>query len=321
MELFDFVAVDFETATHRYNSACSIGIAAVKGGEIVETFYTLLQPPDLEFETDTIQIHGITPDKVKDAPTLDAVWLNIQKFFGPHLVVAHNARFDMMVLKHSLDWFSPDDFHYVDSMSIAKSFVPGSKSLKNCVCHFGIEMGCHHNALDDAIACANVVRCCLNSSDANNIGQLCFSQPNIKIHQFSELSNSDQKFTIRKKSSAPVRKHSSSIRLADITPSTSSFCHTHPLYQKNIVFTGELSMDRIVAMQMAVDVGAVVKSSVSGKTDYLVVGTQDPTLVGENGMSTKEEKAHALNQAGKANIHIIREHEFINKVSSCAQER
>lgn len=80
------------------------------------------------------------------------------------------------------------------------------------------------------------------------------------------------------------------------------------------MFTGELSIDRAAAMQMAVDVGAVVKSGVSGKTDYLVVGTQDLALVGADGMSSKEEKAYALNQAGKAHIQIIREQEFIDLV-------
>ena len=314
MELFDFVAVDFETATRQYNSACSIGIAAVKDGEVVENFYSLIQPPNLEFEPDNIQIHGITPEMVKNAPTFDDVWRNIQKFFGPHLVIAHNARFDMLVLKHSLGWFRPEDFHYVDSVSIAKDFVPGSKSLAHCVQHFGIEMGCHHNALDDALACANVVQCCLNASDAKNIGQLCFSQPNIKIRLFSELSDSEREFNTRKKSATPVWKRASAVRPADITPCTDSFCCTHPLYQKNIVFTGELSIDRAVAMQMAVDVGAVVKSGVSGKTDYLVVGTQDLALVGADGMSSKEEKAYALNQTGKAHIKIIREQEFIDLV-------
>jgi DNA polymerase III subunit epsilon len=314
MNLYDFVALDFETATHRYNSACSIGIAAVKGGEIIDTFYSLLQPPGMEFEKDTIRIHGITPDMVKDAPTLDQIWLDISKFFGPHLVVAHNARFDMMVLKNSLEWFRADDFHYVDSMSIAKQFVPGSKSLENCAHHFQIDMGCHHNALDDAIVCAKILQNCLKESSAENIGQLCFSQSNVKIHQFSELSDSKSESYSRRKASATAWTRIPVVKASDITPRSESFCCDHPLYQKSIVFTGELSIDRAAAMQMAVDVGGIVKSSVSRKTDYLVVGTQDLTLVGEDGMSSKEEKAYALNQAGKAHIQIICEQDFISLV-------
>lgn len=67
-------------------------------------------------------------------------------------------------------------------------------------------------------------------------------------------------------------------------------------------------------MQMAVDAGAILKNTVSSKTGYLVVGKQDVAIVGMDGMSTKEEKAHALNEAGKANIQIISESEFLELV-------
>ena len=77
------------------------------------------------------------------------------------------------------------------------------------------------------------------------------------------------------------------------------------------MFTGELHISRAEAMQLAVDVGAKVTSSVSKKTDYVVVGKQDLALVGEDGMSTKEERAHALNSEGVANIQIIGEAEFL----------
>ena len=51
-------------------------------------------------------------------------------------------------------------------------------------------------------------------------------------------------------------------------------------------------------------------TAVSKKTDYLICGKQDKALVGEDGLSSKQEKALALNAAG-ANIHIIKESEFI----------
>lgn len=67
-------------------------------------------------------------------------------------------------------------------------------------------------------------------------------------------------------------------------------------------------------MQMAVDAGAVLKTSVSSKTGYLVVGEQDITIVGMDGMSTKEKTARSLNESGKANIQIISENEFLELV-------
>ena len=85
----------------------------------------------------------------------------------------------------------------------------------------------------------------------------------------------------------------------------------HPFFMKNIVFTGDMHMSRQEAAQLATDVGGIVKTSVSSKTHYLVVGKQDLALVGQDGMSTKEEKAQALNQSGKAHIKVISEHEFL----------
>lgn len=40
----DFVAIDFETANGRRSSVCSVGIVIVRGGEIVDKFYSLIQP-------------------------------------------------------------------------------------------------------------------------------------------------------------------------------------------------------------------------------------------------------------------------------------
>lgn len=40
----DFVAIDFETANGRRSSVCSVGIVVVRGGEIVDKFYSLIQP-------------------------------------------------------------------------------------------------------------------------------------------------------------------------------------------------------------------------------------------------------------------------------------
>ena len=59
--MFDYVAIDFETATHYMGSACSIGIAAVEGAEIVDTFYSLIRPTGNSFDNDNIAIHNIRP--------------------------------------------------------------------------------------------------------------------------------------------------------------------------------------------------------------------------------------------------------------------
>ena len=44
-----FVAIDFETANHSRDSACSIGIAIAEGGRIVALERRLIRPPTNEF--------------------------------------------------------------------------------------------------------------------------------------------------------------------------------------------------------------------------------------------------------------------------------
>lgn len=71
-------------------------------------------------------------------------------------------------------------------------------------------------------------------------------------------------------------------------------------------------MSRTEAMQAVFKLGASVKSSVSRKTDYLVVGKQDMLLVGSDGISSKEKKAVELNETGTAHIEIINEEQFLS---------
>lgn len=40
----DFAAIDFETANNERSSVCSVGIVIVRNGEIVDSFYSLIQP-------------------------------------------------------------------------------------------------------------------------------------------------------------------------------------------------------------------------------------------------------------------------------------
>ena len=47
---------------------------------------------------------------------------------------------------------------------------------------------------------------------------------------------------------------------------------------------------------------------------YDVVSAQDKALVGEDGLSTKEEYAYKLNNEGKANVTFLNEEQFLQLV-------
>lgn len=312
--MYDFVAIDFETASSDLSSACAVGITAIKNFEIVDNFYSLIQPPRNYFDHINISIHGITPEMTTDAPTLTNLWPQISHFFDEHIpVVAHNARFDMSVLRLSTDSNIPD-FIYVDSISIVSLFCEGHKDLTSCAKAMGVypEGATHHNALSDAVLCAKIAARGIDELECKTMWEFLVKYPYVKHEVFSELR--PQKM-LKKKGVTRFQR----IDINSITPTVDTIDEASPLYGKTIVFTGVLSMERTAAMQLAVNAGANIKSSVSSKTDYLVVGSQDKSLVGDDGMSSKEEKAHALNEAGKANVVFLTEQEFLHLTNAEVQ--
>ncbi len=311
--ILDFVVIDFETANKNYNSACSIGLAAVKDNIIVDEKYFLIHPPVLDFDTENIRIHGITSQEVKGAPKFNDVWEKISCFFDDNLIIAHNAIFDMSVLKSCLveyDLVIPE-FDYACSIPISTISCKTSRigqSLKDRAAYFGIPLDNHHNALADAVACANLVIECIKASGRKSFQSFYRLNNDLPIKSFTELK--PPKYF--KKNN---RKKFDKISISEIAASKDILDPAHTLFDKNIVFTGELtSMDRRQAMQRVVDLGAVLKSAVSSKTDYLIVGKQDISIVGDDGMSTKEEKAYFLKSKGH-HIQILNEDEFIKLIN------
>lgn len=306
----DFIAIDFETASRNTNSACSIGIAVVDNLQIVDSFSSLIHPCNSSFDARNIQIHGITSDMVESSPTLDELWPAIQKWFSPHTpVVAHNAHFDMSVLHESSN-VEILNFPYVDTIAMVKPLMDGSHDLEHCADFFGIDIGHHHDAADDARVCAEIAIKVIEKFECRTMWEFLARENFVSVNDYASL--------VPRKTIGAGKSRNRFIHLqvhpSDIQPTVSVIEKRHPFYGKIIVFTGQLSIERAEAMQMAVNVGAINKSSVSSKTDYLVVGIQDKQLVGEDGKSTKEEKAYALNAAGKANVKIIGEDEFMRIV-------
>ena len=74
----DFAAIDFETANNERTSVCSVGVVIVKDGEIVDTFYSLIQPEPNYYNYWCTQVHGLTRQDTEDAPVFPKVWKQIQ---------------------------------------------------------------------------------------------------------------------------------------------------------------------------------------------------------------------------------------------------
>ena len=313
--MFDFIAIDFETANSKMSSACSIGIAAVENGKVVETYYSLLNPYNQSFNSRNVAIHGITRGMVEDSPTLDELVPELSQYFDEHIpVVAHNAHFDMSVLKASSSVELPN-FIYVDSIGIASNMISGGKSLEYCANALSIEMNNHHNAAADATVCAEIVLKGMCSKNCATLLEYVAKTPLLTVHYFNDLKAQRYISSHNPAKAANYAKWAKDSKV-EIKPTVGVINENGALYGKNIVFTGDLSIDRNEAKQIAVNAGAIIKSGVSRKTDYLVVGVQDKAIVGEDGLSSKEEKAYELNEAGAANIVFLNEEQFLELAKS-----
>ena len=51
----NFVAIDFETAIKHH--ICAVGIVTVVNGEIIEEYYSLIKPPNNEYNYYCTQVH------------------------------------------------------------------------------------------------------------------------------------------------------------------------------------------------------------------------------------------------------------------------
>ncbi|MGX6961865.1 3'-5' exonuclease [Vagococcus xieshaowenii] len=157
----NFIAMDFETANAQRHSACSIALSFVQDSQIVGKYYSLLQP-DTDFHWRNIQVHGIKPEMVKNAPTFSEIWPELAQYFqSQHLVVAHNAPFDNGVLRGCLDYYGLPEAHFQSLCTVRSSrklFPDFENHRLNTVCqHLGITLDNHHDALEDSVACANIL--------------------------------------------------------------------------------------------------------------------------------------------------------------------
>jgi DNA polymerase III subunit epsilon len=154
----NFVAIDFETANHRPDSACAIGLVKVIDGVIAEKIVHLIKPPTREFAF--TYIHGLSWKDVAQQEDFGELWPKIEPLFqGAEFLVAHNASFDRRVLAAccatygvSMPWQS-----FQCTVQVARRTWGIYPTKLSNVCEvLQIELN-HHEALSDAMACAQIM--------------------------------------------------------------------------------------------------------------------------------------------------------------------
>ena len=156
----DFIALDFETANHQRESVCEMGIAVVENSCITESRSWLVRPRHNWFHAMNTRIHGIDAQRVANEPEFDQVWEEAKSYFENANLVAHNASFDIGVLRRVLIQYdlAPPTLTYSCSLAVARRAWRGlpSYGLKSLAHHFSIPLN-HHSAEPDAIASAKIL--------------------------------------------------------------------------------------------------------------------------------------------------------------------
>ena len=138
-----YVALDFETADYQPDSACAVGLAKVRGGEVLFTW-----------------VHGITWKDVQDSPTFLEFWPQMASFLqGVTHLVAHNAPFDRRVLEACCqsNGIALPDLPFVCTLRESRRKLKLPSHKLDAVCRYcGIPLD-HHHAGSDAIAAARIL--------------------------------------------------------------------------------------------------------------------------------------------------------------------
>lgn len=308
-----FVAIDFETANSSRSSACEVGLCRVIDGTVDATFGSLIAPPLLfsKFEERNVRIHGITADHVKDSPTWKELWPDVEDFIGGLPLVAHNASFDLSVLRNSMTAFDLEwpqlEYWCTLIMSRALLNLP-TYTLGSVSRALGLEHENAHRAKSDAQSAAGVLLGLSRIQEADELDDLGDKLSVRKGRLFS-----DYWFTCRQDSgSISSSQDRFSERLEAIGLDSDAPDPSGDFFGKSVAFTGTLdSMTRDEAIALLEKAGALPKTTVSRKLDFLISGSQDlQRLVAGEVQSSKYRKVQEFRAEGSL-IEIIDEEQFL----------
>ena len=168
-----FVSIDFETLYAQRVSACSVGLVKYIDGKPVDHYYSLIRPPfDYEGKTGfaLTHIHGFRESDLVNERTMKSILPELEIFIGDLPLVAHNASVEKGCLRDTIAFYGlKTSLKYdtmFDTLYLSKDIEKqldiyedgeGTHTLDAVCRRFGVCEGKHHNALDDAEMCGNLI--------------------------------------------------------------------------------------------------------------------------------------------------------------------
>lgn len=288
------------------------------------------------FDPRNVQIHGIREHQVATAPRFGELFAQIGEFIGGDTVIAHNAAFDMGVIRSALEvsGLPGPGFDYACTVILSRrSYNLVSYSLPFVAEAAGVPLLNHHDAVEDARACAGIM---IDIATKNNAGSLAdlFAAMKLAASRFEPYAPGQG--TLSKSTRAAQLADSGSggpyaaVPPGERVPGSSGWARwpeeganpqadpaadpAHPLYGQTIVFTGNLGLTRSEAKRRAAELGAQPASGVTRKTTVLVVGDGFAAADLKSArLTTKARKVLALHERGQR-IEVLSEGEFLQMI-------
>jgi DNA polymerase III subunit epsilon len=151
-----------------------VAVALFNMNGIIEQWETLINP-ECEIPESSIAIHHITPDMVKDQPTIKEVLPHILKMIGNYTIVGHGIKFDVDIVANAAEKnripCSIRNNKTIDTLRMARHYGESPvNSLEQLRKHFHIPLEGAHRALNDVIVNVDVFRNL--AKDYKNLGHL-----------------------------------------------------------------------------------------------------------------------------------------------------
>lgn len=303
-----FVAIDFETANSNQGSPCAVGLAFVEDGKIVEAEEHLMRPPPVFdfFEQNNVRIHGITSEMVKSKPRFGEVLPDLLDRIGDSTVVAHNASFDINVLREAclLSDIKWPHMTYLCTMVLSRTMLNlANHKLPSVASALNVIFEDHHNAKADAICTAEIMLALCGEINASSLEELRKKQ---KVRQgYLDPTGWDP---------CESGADDSGIIIPDPSPYADP---GNPVYGKHFVITGKLPFGytKRATYQMISTLGGYSQREVSFKTDYLVIGGWEKRKRLPDANRSNQIRPAKIFKARGRKIKIIRGQDFLTLLS------
>ena len=286
-----YLFIDLETTGVNKQSCEIIEIGALRylNGQISDRFQTYVRPVGL-IPKEASEINGITNDMVKDSPDLRIALKSFLDFLSPEDVISgyNIASFDIPILKRDLRselHFELSNIYFDVMNMVSKSFISvPNKKLSTVAEYFGISSENAHHAVDD---CEITIHC--YEKLLETVDPVFYSCVEINTPKMCRPTEEDP--------------DTSEYRMNVIRQE----CPGFSINGKSICLSGSFNYGSKTDVEnVIVENGGVVKSTVSKRTDYLIVGSIGSDRWKHGQYGTKVVQACSLIESG-SKIKIVSE--------------